>query len=187
MVVWCALKFLFSTTCYNYLASLCKPHNAKLLPSRWKFHVHLATIIKLLPLCEGNMAICSPEAHNITFEGDVTRTQGQQLFYYTEKCTLSQKLNADQHCVFNSFAVKLYPQSLFVSKFSWVTENVENDNVWSLQVACASPQSNQFVWIPKDPNMRKVKSVIILDWKLQINLSLPCNFCKFLYVLWWTP
>ena len=37
-----------------------------------------SNIIQLLPLSEGDMVICSPEAGNIAL------TQGQQLFYYTE-------------------------------------------------------------------------------------------------------
>ena len=39
--------------------------------------------IQLLPLSEGDMTICSPEAGNIA-RGRITLIQGQQLFYYTE-------------------------------------------------------------------------------------------------------
>ena len=81
--------------------------------------------IQLLPLCEGNMTICSPEAGNIARGRSPRATllvEGEQIAMLPSHkgnncfimpinifvCSVKKKkMNTDQRCVLISFAVKL--------------------------------------------------------------------------------
>ena len=81
---------------------------------------HTRYIIQLLPLLEGNMKICSPEAGNIalTVEGEkivmLSSHKANNCFIIPKNnnnkqfLQYAEILNTDQHYVFISFAVKLY-------------------------------------------------------------------------------
>ena len=78
----------------------------------WRFVHHRQVIL----LCDDNMTICSPEAGNIA----ILPVEGEQIMLPLHKanhCFIipkkmftqsAEQLNTDQHCVFVSFAVKLY-------------------------------------------------------------------------------
>ena len=153
-----------------------------------------STIMQLFPLCEGKMTICSSEAGNITrprailpierwqivmlpsHKGNtcfiiptkkkqIKKTNNQNKNKTTTKTKIhdflqsAEKLNTDQH-FWSMIAV-------FVLKTAG-SQKMYKMTAWNLQLACASSQSDQSLWLPKDPNkivlVRKAKSLISLRW-----------------------
>ena len=147
-------------------------------------HMHLLhNTFQSLPLYEGNMTVCSPEARNIAqgwnitcrrwIYRHVTLTQGQQMFYYTEKkCNLQNNwtLISSQTISLSLFS---FSQTVFLNAAG--LQKMNKMTMWSLQLAYASSQSDQSLWLPKDPNQilfaRKAKSLISLRWMSRIYLS----------------
>ena len=145
-------------------------------------------IIQLSPLCEGNMTVCSPEAGNIARGQYYLSKVNKSSCYPHTRATivlLDRRQKQQQPKIVFAICRKIEHWSTLTSfhlqlnciHISFSKKRTLNAagslqmykmTVWSLQLACTSSQSDQSLWLPKDPNkilvVRKGKCLISLHF-----------------------